>query len=126
MLGHNSDLDAALLNVKNRICDLTLLKHFLVRVEVEGRFPFSHLGEKYFRIKRGLNCVAHVNLRHPIKDTYAVNSKSRMRLDAVTGQRSSSASDGLLCFAGASISTERSLLDPNKTMGFGHASEWAN
>src|SRR5450631_2411483 len=98
MLGHNSDLDAAFLNVKNRICGFTLRKYVLVRVEFEDLFPFSHLGEKYFRIKRVLNCVAHVNLHYPTRDTFAVNSKSRMQFDADTGRQSTSASDAaVLC-----------------------------
>src|SRR5450631_4097610 len=100
MLRHNSELDSAFLNVKNRICDFTLRKHVLVRVEFKDRFPFSHLGEKYFRIKRVLNCVAHVNLHYFCKGYSRLTQNlvcSSMRspdgdlLRPVTGCRSSAA-----------------------------------
>lgn len=88
LLRQDRELDPALLNVKNRIGDLTLREHLLVLVKFEDRFPRAHLGEKYFGIKQVLNCVAHVALHYSYKESDAISSEFRMRFDAVAGRRS--------------------------------------
>src|ERR1700680_4162708 len=59
LLGNDRELDLALLDVKNRVRDLSLQKDNLILSIFGYRFSFAHLGEKYFGIKRGLNSLPH-------------------------------------------------------------------
>src|SRR6202158_4491347 len=58
LLGHDSKLDLASLNVKNRVRHFALLEHVLVLVKFEDRFPRAHLGEKRFGVKHLLDWLA--------------------------------------------------------------------
>src|SRR4249920_583309 len=59
LLGNDSELDLALLDVKNRVRDLSLRKNNLILSIFGYHFSFAHLGEKYFGIKRGFNSLPH-------------------------------------------------------------------
>src|ERR1700720_4223788 len=59
LLGNDSELDLALLDVKNRVRDLSLRKNNFILSIFGYRFSFAHLGEKYFGIKRGFNSLPH-------------------------------------------------------------------
>src|SRR5580700_255052 len=59
LLGNDSELDLALLDVKNRVRDLSLRKNNLILSIFGYRFSFAHLGEKCFGIKRGFNSLPH-------------------------------------------------------------------
>src|SRR6202162_1761934 len=59
LLGNDRELDLALLDVKNRVRDLSLRKNNLILSIFGYRFSFAHLGEKYFGIKRGFNSLPH-------------------------------------------------------------------
>src|SRR5690349_10954146 len=59
LLGNNSELDLALLDVKNRVRGLALRKYDLILPIFGYRFSFAHLGEKCFGIKRGFNSLPH-------------------------------------------------------------------
>src|ERR1700731_3874899 len=59
LLGNDRELDPALLDVKNRVRDLSLRKNNLILPIFGYRFSFAHLGEKYFGIKRGCNSLPH-------------------------------------------------------------------
>ena len=59
LLGNDRELDLALLDVKNRVRDLSLRKNNLI-ISIFGYcFSFAHLGEKCFGIKRGFNSLPH-------------------------------------------------------------------
>jgi hypothetical protein len=62
MFGQDSKLDLAFLNVKHRVGDIALLKHVLVLVKFEDRFPRAHLGEKVFGVKHVLGWLSHRSL----------------------------------------------------------------
>src|SRR5436190_19009251 len=57
LLGNDRELDLALLDVKNRVRDLSLRKNNLILSIFGYRFSFAHLGEKYLGIKRGFNSL---------------------------------------------------------------------
>src|ERR1700726_5360989 len=59
LLGNDSELDLALLDVKNRVRDLSLRKNNFILSIFGYRFSLAHLGEKYFGIKRGFNSLPH-------------------------------------------------------------------
>src|SRR6202165_3009380 len=59
LLGNDSELDPALLDVKNRVRDLSLRKNNLILPIFGYRFSLAHLGEKCLGIKRGLNSLPH-------------------------------------------------------------------
>src|ERR1700694_4101093 len=59
LLGNDSELDLALLDIKNRVRDLSLRKNNLIVPIIRYCFPLAHLGEKYFGIKRGFNSLPH-------------------------------------------------------------------
>jgi hypothetical protein len=59
LLRNDSELDLALLYVKNRVRDLSLRKYNLILSIFGYRFSFAHLGEKYFGIKRGFDSLPH-------------------------------------------------------------------
>src|SRR5947208_16775987 len=59
LLGNDGELDLALLDVKNRVRDLSLRKNNLILPKFGYRFSLAHLGEKYFGIKRGFNSLPH-------------------------------------------------------------------
>jgi hypothetical protein len=59
LLGNDRELDLAVLNVKNRVGDLSLLENNLILPIVGYRFSLAHLGEKYFGIKRGFGSLPH-------------------------------------------------------------------
>ncbi len=54
LLGNDSELDLALLDVKNRVSNLALRENGLILPVLGYRFSLTRLGEKYFGIKRGL------------------------------------------------------------------------
>src|ERR1700732_3324736 len=62
LLGNDSELDLALLDVKNRVRDLSLRKNNLILSIFGYRFSFAHLGEKCFWIKRGFSFLPHKGL----------------------------------------------------------------
>src|SRR5260370_26294899 len=53
LLGIDGELDLALPDVENRVCDLSLRKNNLILPIFGYRFSFAYLGEKHFVIKRG-------------------------------------------------------------------------
>src|ERR1700730_18067651 len=59
LLGNDREFDLAVLDVKNRVRDLSLRKNNLILPIVGYRFSLAHLGEKYFGIKRGFNSLPH-------------------------------------------------------------------
>src|SRR6266480_5001614 len=59
LLGNDGELDLALLDVKNRVRDLSLRKNNLILPIFGYRFSLAHLGEKFFGIERGLNSLPH-------------------------------------------------------------------
>src|SRR5881394_1305993 len=59
LLGNDGELDLALLDVKNRVRDLSLRKNNLILPIFGYRFSLAHLGEKFFGIKRGFNSLPH-------------------------------------------------------------------
>src|SRR5690349_1167273 len=61
LLRHDRKLDSAALNVKNRICNIPLLEHALVLLELQDRLPGAHLGEKLLGVKRLLGRLRHEN-----------------------------------------------------------------
>src|ERR1700730_7165566 len=62
MLGQNSQLDLAFLNVKHRFRDIALLEQVLILVKFEDRFPSSDFGEKTLRIKLVNSWLSHRSL----------------------------------------------------------------
>src|SRR6266702_4683442 len=62
LLGNDGELDLALLDVKNRVRDLSLRKNNLILPIFGYRFSLAHLGEKYFWIKRGFSSLPHKGL----------------------------------------------------------------
>jgi hypothetical protein len=59
LLGNDSELDLALLDVKNRVRDLSLRENNLILSIFGYRFSLAHLGEKFFGIERGLTSLPH-------------------------------------------------------------------
>jgi hypothetical protein len=59
LLGNDSELDLALLDVKNRVRNISLRENNLIIPVFGYRFSLAHLGEKYFGIKRGFNSLPH-------------------------------------------------------------------
>src|SRR5207247_10463114 len=59
LLGNDGEFDLALLDVKNRVRDLSLRKNNLILPIFGYRFSLAHLGEKFFGIKRGFNSLPH-------------------------------------------------------------------
>jgi len=57
LLGNDSELDLALLDVKNGVRDLSLGKDNLILPISRYRLAPTHLGEKYLGIKRGFNSL---------------------------------------------------------------------
>src|ERR1700751_5445331 len=53
LFGDNKNLDPSLLNIKNRIRDVSLRKDDLVLVKLQYGFALTDLGEKEFWIKQG-------------------------------------------------------------------------
>src|SRR5258707_12372182 len=64
LLGNDGELDLALLDVKNRVRDLSLRKNNLILPLFGYRFSLAHLGEKFFGIKRGLVHHGHEDCAH--------------------------------------------------------------
>src|ERR1700719_1179906 len=62
MLGQDSKLDLAFLNVKHRVRGIALLEHVLILVKFEDRFPKSDFGEKNLRIKLVISWLSHRSL----------------------------------------------------------------
>src|ERR1700694_3091238 len=69
LLGDDSELDLALLDVENRVRDLSLRKNNLIPPIFGYRFSLAHLGEKRFGIER---CLASL----PQKRSLLFRSKS--------------------------------------------------
>src|SRR5204863_6471540 len=59
LLGNDGEFDLALLDVKNRVRDLSLRKNNLILPIFGYRFSLAHLGEKCFGIKRGFDSFPH-------------------------------------------------------------------
>src|SRR5712692_9693040 len=59
LLGNDGELDLALLDVKNRVRDLSLRKNNLILAIFGYRFSLTHLGKKYLWIKRGSSSLPH-------------------------------------------------------------------
>ena len=59
LLGNDGEFDLALLDVKNRVRDLSLRKNNLILPIFGYRFSVAHFGEKYFGIKRGFSSLPH-------------------------------------------------------------------
>src|SRR6202035_3384955 len=62
MLGQDSKLDLAFLNVKHRVRGIALLEHVLILVKFEDRFPKSDFGEKDLRVKLVISWLSHRSL----------------------------------------------------------------
>src|SRR6267142_6068710 len=62
LLGHDSKLDLASLNVKHRIGDIALLKHVLILMEFQYLLSRAHFGEKNLRIKHIISWISHRSL----------------------------------------------------------------
>ena len=58
-LGNDSELNLALLNIKNRVRLAALRKNNLVFVILGYRFPIAHFGEKYFWIECRPHTLLH-------------------------------------------------------------------
>ena len=58
LLGYDSELDPALLNVKNRICHVSLLEDVPIPFNFQNRFARPHLGEKSLRIEPGFGWLS--------------------------------------------------------------------
>jgi hypothetical protein len=59
LLGNDGEFDLALLDVKNRVRDLSLRENNLVLPIFGYCFSLAHLGEKFFGIERGFNSLPH-------------------------------------------------------------------
>src|SRR2546430_15857080 len=59
LLRNNGEFDLALLDVKNRVRDLSLRENNLILPIFGYRFSIAHLGEKFFGIERGLTSLPH-------------------------------------------------------------------
>src|SRR6266478_1621422 len=59
LLGNDSELDLALLDVKNRVRNLSLRENDFVPPVFGYRFSLTRLGEKYFGIEGGLASLLH-------------------------------------------------------------------
>src|SRR6202162_418582 len=59
LLGNDGELDLALLDVKNRVRDLSLRENNLILPVFGYRFSLAHLGEKPFGIERELTFAFH-------------------------------------------------------------------
>jgi hypothetical protein len=57
LLGNDSELDLALLDVKDCVCNLSLREDSLILAVFGYRLSFAHLGEKSFGIER--NSLPH-------------------------------------------------------------------
>jgi len=58
-LGNNGELDLALLDLKNRVRNVTLRKNNLILLIFRYCFSIANLGEKYFGIECGLPALFH-------------------------------------------------------------------
>src|SRR6266576_4440297 len=58
-LGNDGELDLALLDVKNRVGNVTLRKNNLILLIFRYCFSIANLGEKYFGIECGLPALFH-------------------------------------------------------------------
>jgi hypothetical protein len=74
LFGQDSELDLALLDVKDCLRDVALLENFLVLVKFEDRFPVTDFGEKDLGVKDVLRRIAHN--RPPLAQTTAVKSRA--------------------------------------------------
>src|SRR6184192_2913585 len=63
LLGNDGELDLALLDVKNRVRDLSLRKNNLILPVFGYRFSLANLGKKFFGIKRGLASLHGISFR---------------------------------------------------------------
>src|ERR1700730_347953 len=59
LLGNDRELDLALLDVKNCVCNLSLREDSSILPVFGYCFPVAHLGEKFLGIKRGFNSLPH-------------------------------------------------------------------
>src|SRR5205807_9657410 len=59
LLGNDGEFDLALLDVKNRVRDLSLCENNLILLIVGYCFSLAHLGVNHFGIKRGFNSIPH-------------------------------------------------------------------
>src|SRR5271166_3562906 len=59
LFGNDRELDLALLDVKNRVRNLSLREDNLILPVFGYCFPVAHLGEKLLGIKRGFNSLPH-------------------------------------------------------------------
>src|SRR3984893_8916521 len=59
LLGNDRELDLALLDVENRVRDLSLRKDNLILPIFGYRFSLAHIGEKCSGIKRGFSSLPH-------------------------------------------------------------------
>src|SRR6476646_5936969 len=64
-LGNDSELDLALLDVKNRVRLATLRKNNLVLLILGYGFPIAHFGEKCFWLECGLPTLLHEEVLFP-------------------------------------------------------------
>src|ERR1700722_17923691 len=61
LLGYDSDLDVALLNIKNSIRHVSLLEDVLIFLKFQDRFACPYLGEKGFGIEPVTGELPHGN-----------------------------------------------------------------
>jgi hypothetical protein len=59
LLGNDGEFDLALLDIKNRVRDLSLRKNDLILPIFEYRFSLARLGEKFFGVERGFTFLPH-------------------------------------------------------------------
>ena len=59
LLGNDSEFDLALLDLKNRVRDVSLRENNLILPIFGYRFSLAHFGEKFFGIERGFNSLPH-------------------------------------------------------------------
>src|SRR6266481_9632942 len=65
LLGNDGEFDLALLDVKNRVRDLSLRKNNLILPIFGYCFSLAHLGEKFFGIESGLTSLPHKDSPFP-------------------------------------------------------------
>jgi len=59
LLGYDDQLDIALLDVKDCVCNISLRENNLIFQILQYRFSIAHLGEKFFWIKWRFGLLVH-------------------------------------------------------------------
>src|ERR1700694_4277821 len=87
LLGNDSELDLALLDVKNRVRNIALRENNLILPVFEYFFSLTHLGEQCFRIERELSYAFHSRPSFIAKDTVTRVDRRKLYAKATSDTR---------------------------------------